>query len=369
MKVLEVTMEGPRPPRDTEYPEVLDFLRQELRPTSNWSLANEYPTALSLSNIHNIRIITESQKVVSHAVLKPLIVRTPLTVLKIGAIGSVVTDSNHRNQGFSKKILDECLQEARRQECDIAMLWTNLYEFYQKMDFELAGTEMSYVIENEFQPPTANLRCLKSQQISSEAILRLYSQHTVTSVRTAEDIRKFLQIPQTVAYTAWDQSNQLVAYAIEGKGADLTGYIHEWGGSVPHLLSLFSFIRKERGTAFTVIAPSHCTNLHRQLSAIHGVTCNQGYLGMMKIISEESFFGKIKRAARALKINDFVLEKRNSEFHLGLGGDIIAIGDEKDLVRILFGPAVEIPHLKAETQQKLSQFLPLPMWVWGWDSV
>ncbi len=361
-------MEGPRPPRETEYPQVLDFLRQELRPQSTWSLANEYPTALSLSNIHNIRIITEAEKVLSHAVLKPLIIRTPIAVFKVGAIGSVVTESNHRNLGLSRKILDECLNEARRQECDFAMLWTDLYEFYQKMDFELAGTEMSFVIENEFEVPAHKLKFIQGAQVSAEAILRLYSQHSVTSVRTAEDVRKFLQIPKTVVYTAWDQTNQLVAYAVEGKGADLTGYIHEWGGSVSNLLALFSHIRKEKKQAFTVIAPSHSSNLIKNLQAVTD-TCNQGYLGMIKLISHDQVFQKIKKAARSLGMNDFVLERRGNEFVMGLADDLIVISDEKDLVRILFGPRVDIPHVQPASQKKLDQILPLPMWVWGWDSV
>ncbi len=362
-------MEGPRPPRETEYPQILDFLRQELRPDASWSLANEYPTALSLSNIHNIRIITEEKKVLSHAVLKPLIIRTPLTVLKVGAIGSVVTDSHHRNQGLSRKILDECLHEARRQDCDIAMLWTNLYEFYEKMNFELAGVEMSFVIEDEFAVPDHKLKFVKGTQVSAEAILRLYTQHSVTSVRTAEDIRKFLQIPQTQVYTAWDPSNQLVAYAVEGKGADLSGYIHEWGGNVSSLMALFSHIRKERKAPFTVISPQHSMNFIQKMQTIPGVLSNQGFLGMIKIVHAEQFFQKVKKAARALGVNDFVLEQRGPEVIFGLGGELIGISDEKDLVRILFGPVVDIPHLSPEAQKKLSTVLPLPMWVWGWDSV
>lgn len=362
-------MEGPRSPRETEYPQVLDFLRQELRPHSTWSLANEYPTALSVANLHNIRIITEAEKVLSHAVLKPLILRTPLAVFKVGAIGSVVTDSNHRNLGLSRKILDDCLIEARRQECDFAMLWTDLYEFYQKMNFELAGTEMSFQIEKEFEVPPHNLKFLQGNQVSAEAILRLYSQHTVTSVRTAEDIRKFLQIPQTMTYTAWDTKGQLVAYAVEGKGADLTGYIHEWGGRVPHLLALFSHIRKEKKQPFTVITPAHSINLNNHLKALPDVLTNQGFLGMIKLISHDQLFQKIKKAARSLGMNDFVLEKRGDEFVTGFTEDLIVISDEKDLVRILFGPGVEIPYIQPETQKKFAKILPLPMWVWGWDSV
>lgn len=362
-------MEGPRPPKEAEYSQVLSFLNQALRPDAQWSLASEYPTALSLSNLNNIRIITEDQKVVSHAVIKPLIIKTPLAILKVAAIGSVVTDTDHRNQGLSTKILQECLAEASRQECDIAMLWTDLYEFYHKMDFELAGTEMSYVIEQEFAASSANLRYMKTSQVSAESLYRLYNQHTVSSVRTAEDIRKFIQIPQTTVHTLWDSHNQLVAYGIEGKGADLTNYIHEWGGSVSALMDLFSHIRKEKGNSFTVISPAHALNLNQKLKQLPGVIVNQGFLGMIKIINEESFFQKVKKAARSLGQQDFVLERRGNEVLFGLANDIIAITDPKDLVRILFGPAIDIPHLQVSTQQTLSKLLPLPLWVWGWDSI
>lgn len=363
-------MEGPRPPRETEYSHVLSFLNQELRPSSQWSLASEYPTALSPSNLSNIRIITdEEQKILAHAVIKPLIIKTPLVILKVAAIGSVVTEHNHRNQGLSTKVLEECLAEASRQECDIAMLWTDLYEFYHKLNFELAGTEMSYVIEEQFSTSGASLRYMKTSQVSADALYRLYSQHTVSSVRTAEDIRKFLQIPQTTVHTAWDNNNQLVAYGIEGKGADLTNYIHEWGGSVPAILDLLSMIRKDKDSAFTVITPAHALNLNQKLKQIPGVVTNQGFLGMIKIINQDAFFQKIKKAARSLGQHDFVLEKRGHEVIFGCAEDLIGISDPKDLVRIIFGPAVDIPHLQISTQQKLSKIFPLPLWVWGWDSI
>ena len=362
-------MEGPRPPKENEYPQVRSFLDQELRPGSQWTLASEYPTAINIANIHNMRIITDEQKVLSHAVMKPLILRTPLAIFKVAAIGSVVTDSQHRNQGLSRKILDNCIVEASKQECDIAMLWTDLYEFYQKLDFELAGTEMSFVFEQEFAQPVADLKFLKTALVSAEAIHRLYQQHTVTSVRTVDEIKKFLQIPNSKIYTAWNSNNQLVAFAIEGKGVDLNGYIHEWGGSVQALISLLSFIRKDKGTSITLISPEVSINLANHLQKLPGVVMNKGFLGMIKIISHDQLFQKIKRAARALGLNNFVLERRGPEVVIGAGGDLIGISDEKDLVRILFGPALEIPHLKQETKDILAQFLPLPLWVWGWDSI
>ncbi len=96
---------------------------------------------------------------------------------------------------------------------------------------------------------------------------------------------------------------------------------------------------------------------------------SQGFLGMIKIIHPEQLFQKIKRAARSLGITHFVLEQRDGEVVFGVGSDLLVISDEKDLVKILFGPALPIPHIKPETQEVLAKFLPLPLWVWGWDSV
>lgn len=362
-------MEGPRSPAETEYGQVLKFLDQQLRPGSQWSIEAEYPTALNLSNLGNIRIITEEKKVLSHAVLKPLIVKTPLAILKVAAIGSVATDESHRNQGLSRQILENCLEEARRQECDIAMLWTNLYDFYRKLNFELAGSEVSVVIEQEFSTPDAQgIKFVKGTQVSAEALQRLYSQHTVTSVRSVEDVRKFLRIPQTQAYTAWDNQGQLLAYAIEGKGIDLSGYIHEWGGKVPALLSLLSFIRREKKAPFTVIMPRHSENFLLKLQALP-VTINHGYLGMMKIVNYDGLFAKVKRAARSLGISDLVLERRGPDFIFGIGTEIVVISDERALTQVLFGPLPIIDLFSEKTWKTLEKVFPLPLWVWGWDSI
>lgn len=366
-------MEGPRAPTERELPQVLEFLNMQLRPNASWSIANEYPTALAPSNLGNIRIITEGNEVLSHAVLKPLIIKSPTIIFKVAAIGSVVTNSNHRGQGLSLKILDECLSEAKKQDCDIAMLWTNLYDFYRKVNFELGGYEESIIIEQEFTASptktTMPLRFMKGTNISAESIHRLYNQHTVGTFRTVDEIRKYLMIPNTTLYTAWDIQGNLAAYAAEGKGADLTDYIHEWGGSVSKLLELMSWIRKEKKKPFTIILAQHSLNLLSALKNIKGTIHNEGYLGMIKIVNEESLFSKIRKASRTVGISDFVLEKQNEKYRIGIGQDLIEFNDEKDLVRILFGPLPEIPNLKSETIKTLQRFLPVPLWIWGWDSI
>ena len=125
-------MDGPRAPSKGEYEALVRFLNSHLRPGISWSIPEEYPMALNPTNLHNIRVITEGSEILSHAVLRPLILKTPAGLLKVGGIGSVVTHSQYRAQGLSSKILEDCLAAAKEQACDIAILWTDLFDFYRR---------------------------------------------------------------------------------------------------------------------------------------------------------------------------------------------------------------------------------------------
>lgn len=363
-------MEGPRAPLEQEVPHVLDFLTKKLRSEAGWSIAAEYPTAFHPSNIHNMRIIAEGNQLLSHAVLKPIIIKSPQLVYKVGAIGSVVTDENHQGQGLSSTIINECISSAKEQNCDLAILWTGIYDFYRKFGFELAGSEVSFIIEDNFTTSDQGLRYSSDFKISPETIHRLYSMHTVSSVRSLEETRRFMSIPNTKIYTAWETSGQLAAYAIEGKGVDLKGYIHEWGGSVPKLMSLLSWIRKEKNEPYTIIVPAHSENLIRHLSA-QRVTKNEGYLGMIKITNFDQLAAKIKRAFRAEGISNFVLEKNSENYLFGIGEELFTLKNERDIVKLLFGPVdyAELEILTPPSLEKFKKVLPLKLWIWGWDSI
>ena len=133
------TMEGPRPLFDHELGEFVDFLSTQLRPSHAWSIAEEYPLAIHDANLNNVRVIKEENHFVSAAVMKPLVIKSPAGLFKVAAIGSVVTAPEHRNRGLSRQIMDDCLKAAQEHGCDFAILWTNLFDFYRKLGFELAG--------------------------------------------------------------------------------------------------------------------------------------------------------------------------------------------------------------------------------------
>lgn len=364
-------MEGPRAPSPNEYNEIVDFLDKSLRDNVEWSIVSEYPTALQQQNINNMRVIKNEEGVLSHAVLRPLIVKTPSCIFKAAAIGSVVTNSNHRNQGLSAQIIQNCLDEGLRQDCDIAILWTNLFDFYRKFGFELAGSEVSLIVENpmELQPSTLVIK--EGNNVDPAAIYKLYSRHTVGAVRTIEEIRQYLKIPNSRIYTAWDQTGALQAFAVEGKGADLDGYVHEWGGGVNELTTLINYIHKRQNRTITMIAPVHAVTLIQKFRQL-GVTVHEGYLGMIKILNTEALFNKIVRHARHDHgFKQFVLEKQGDQYTIGNAQSLFRTSSEADMVRLLFGPPrpSDLHKFDPKTVDILNQIFPLRLWFWGWDSI
>lgn len=363
-------MEGPRTPESHEWPQLVDFLNANLRQNNSWPITSEYPTALSASNIHNMSIITEDEKIIAHAVLKTLIIKSPYAIYKVGAIGSVITDPQHRQKGHSRKNIEKCMELARQQDCDLVILWTDQFDFYRKMNFELAGFDYSFVLEKSEPVKNTNLRFVSGNNVDPNALQKLYSTHSVHAVRTIEDFRQFLKIPNSNLFTAWDQSNQLVAYAVEGKGADLVNYIHEWSGQVEPLLDLFRYIRAQKKETITVMCPAHSRNLREQLTLASSFS-HQGYLGMLKMVNSESLLNKVKKAFRAEGHEKIVLEKQGDHYVFGFGTDLYTLDKETDMVQLLFGPlkADSLDFASTETRQKLSELLPMPLWIWGWDSI
>lgn len=362
---------NPRTPKADELSKVLDFLNKNLRSDVGWAIGTEYPTALTEQNRHNMSIIMDEENhILSHAVLKTLIYKTPYAPFRIGAIGSVVTDPEFRNQGLSKKNIQKCLDLATEQDCDLTILWTNQYELYRKFGFELAGFEYTYEITTAPIIQNKDYKFIKGNKVDPNAILRLYNNHSINGVRTAEDIRKFLQIPNSNIFTLWNKQNQLVAYAVEGKGSDLTNYIHEWGGNTNDISDLLGFMIESEKKAFTFMCPMHSVNLRKTLDGLSSLS-HQGFLGMIKIHNLENVLNKIKKAFRAEGLEKIVLEKRDGQILFGYDTDLYTINNESDLVKILFGPTLmsDLSFMKTETQAQLQKLLPLPLWVWGWDSI
>ncbi len=360
----------PRPPREEERRELIQFLSQQLRPTSTWSIAEEYPLAMTQNNLHNLRFIKDEEQILSAAVMKPMVIKTLAGLFRVTAIGSVVTHPEKRKQGLSHQVMESCIQSATETGSDFAILWTNLFDFYRKLGFEMAGEEVSISLSEPLPVMASELRYEITPKIDPQAILRIYSKHTTGVVRTVQDIRKFLSIPNSRVFTAWGTDNQLKAFAVEGKGIDLQGYIHEWGGDIHSLISLLSYAQSHSSETLTLLSPGNSKNLIRTLEGF-GCPRFDGILGMIRILNPQNFTFKIKKYFRALGYDGVIFEYRDDQYYIGYDGEIFKTDSSADVVRLVFGPqkASELYPFQGEMKEVFEKCFPVPLWVWGWDSV
>lgn len=361
----------PSPPERSDLDDVVRFLDHQLRPAQQWSIRAEYPGVFTAANAANMRVIRDGERWIAHAVYKPLLIKGPYGLLKVAALGSVVTSPDYRQQGLSRQTINSCLESASQQACDIAILWSDLHDFYRKLGFELAGTEIALNIDERFAPPDHGFRIETGRKVSAEMILRLATQHTVSSVRKLQDVQLALDIPNSRFLTAWNDKDELVAYAVEGKGLDLQNHFHEWAGSVKALLSLFRHHIQKTNQPLRVIAPIHAQNLIRQME-LAGARSEQGFLGMVKILNPAMLYRKVNSyLARAALANIRFEWSHEHKTLIHADGDTYVTPELSDITKLLFGPSTptQFDVFSPEVSQRLARVFPMPFWIWGWDSV
>jgi len=303
------------------------------------------------------------------------LIKTPFHFFKVGIIGSVCTDPKARGKGLAASIMKSILEEATEQSCDLAILWTDINSFYQKLGFIDGGREV--LVKFPEGPLNNNVRGetdevhTQASNLDPKVLLGLFNKHQLRSIRTPNEIQKLLKIPESTLWTSWNKSKtQLKAYAVVGKGADFKNFIHEWGGEVSSLLPLFSTIKKNLGLHLNLITPPDCHNLISSLVKM-GCSTKENPLAMIKIVSPVEFCRKITKGARALGLSNFVFEYKEQGFVFGIQGETYKTERGSDIVQLVFGPRrpKEIFPFSQAALDVFEQIFPIPFWVWGWDSI
>ncbi len=205
-------------PIDAEYPIVLD-------PKKN---------NLSLCMIHE-----ESRQLVAHANCWPrrFLDLQSQESFAVALIGNVATHPSFRKQGLMHQLFSYLTNTLQNQGFDALVLWSDLNSFYQNLGFVRFGTELRWTFGRNFLPSELLLPLKISINESTIAddrkqIMALRYPHCSTLERSPEEFEKLLKIPDTHLLIA-RKGEQITAFGILGKGADMVGVIHEWGAEHP----------------------------------------------------------------------------------------------------------------------------------------
>ena len=203
-----------------------------------FKIDDEYPIVLDRKNSSMSHCITSDGRIVGHANLwkRSLLLEGKKTDKKIGLIGNVATDPRYRGQGVMKKLFNELYKIANSSNLHALILWSDLYQFYQNLGFRSLGKERRFTLSlkklKAFSEIDGICELADPQQLSPlllKDLINLRPKLDLTLDRSASEFKTLLSIPETHLFISY--KNKLpTAYAIVGKGFDMIGVIHEWGG-------------------------------------------------------------------------------------------------------------------------------------------
>lgn len=177
-------------------------------------------------------------------------------------LGSVATAPARRGQGVATAVLQAALA-ANAEAAAHTLLWAEQAGLYARAGFVAGPLEQCLVVARRPHPPTAGVRLLTVADHAAAHAL-----HQQKPMRVDRDLPTMSALLTTPGMTVLglERDGALVAYACCGKGADLQGHWHEFGGDDAEVASLLQAGLHHLGqTDAVVLLPPWRTGLAQAL--------------------------------------------------------------------------------------------------------
>lgn len=289
-----------------------------LRPDAAVPCVQDLPLLLGPEADSQRVVVRVDGRPVSHAALFRHQYLLPDGVaLGVGVIGAVATDPDYRRQGHAARCIRELQKRARAEDLDVVVLWDESHgNWYERFGFKRSGREMLHVATRWTLSHLVRPRWVRTiEPRDLRAVRTLHERELASTVRTPEMWLRLLTVPRTEVWVL-ERNQEIEAYGVLGKGNDLQGCLHEWGGvecALPALLS--GIFARQRGLdEISVMSAPWKEEAFRSLE-FHGLESTPGALGMM-------WLPDCRALARRLN--------RPQLLHLGHDATIRALFDDVD---------------------------------------
>lgn len=226
------------------------FLQSTLRSDEQDKVAieSEYPLVLAPEYRNRSYLLLQDQQIIAHCnTLERLVVSETQTSFAVGLVGNVATSPHFRGQGHMRTLLAHMNEVAANHHWSALILWSDLLTFYQNLGFAALGKERRWHVSRKLlrdrskQLKNQGLEFAAGGNISleqAEKLMKCRAQCPCTLARTPLEMLTLLKIPQTHLFQAHDPGTSEFAFLIMGRGSDMKGIVHEWGGNSGRALTL-----------------------------------------------------------------------------------------------------------------------------------
>lgn len=226
-------------------------------------LLDEFPLLVGQANRRRCRVIERAGAYLAHAAWRPMLLVSGRERIRCAGIGLVTTHAAHRGAGLATRLIEACVDDARGEGAELALLFSPPRALYGRVGFVAAGRELTaWAPRSSARTSGASAAggaaclavCRPARPDDLGAVLALSSAHTLRVERTARELGTLLAIPAVRAWVA-ERAGAVGAYCVVGKGRDLGGVVHEWGGTPDVLEALLGHLSGAYGAALPILAP------------------------------------------------------------------------------------------------------------------
>lgn len=334
-------------------------------------LAAEYPLVFGPAGSGRVVTLGEGGRVLAACTLLERELALPGGGLRVGLIGSVSTDPEHRRRGLASRVLEAAEDELRAKGCLLALLWADDASFYGRRGYAEVGREVVVLVGPELAlrlPLPSGVRAADPAE-DAPAVHALYRFHRRRARRSFAETAAALETPglRTLLRV---RRGRVVAYACEGRGHDLGGVVHEWGGpaqDVAACLRAHLDVRREGcDPALFLLAPHAQGELVRALVRA-GAATFPGVLAQGKLLDPDGALERIAGHASARLELERLAPDRWRMAH----GARSTERDAAQLRELLIAAHASCDAVRELEQDLGVRFpgLPLAPFVWGLDSI
>ena len=366
-------MELPRRITRAERPRLIAWLDHGLRRGIRGRLEAEYPLSLRPDRLEVHRAIYCGERPVAHAAFHEVRALGPAGEIPVGMIGLVYTEPALRGRGLASACVRACVSALRERGLPLALLWSDRKAFYHRLGFEPAGRERLLGVDSELcrralqelDPGRAPLGVEPVRPGDFEVLEALYAVKPLRARRAPGELALLAAAPQTQMVVA-RRGGRARAYAVLGRGDDFAGVVHEWAGSPSGVLScLAALARGARGLAW-LTGPAADPAVEALRTA--GAREQHSPFALARILDAPALWQRVREKAPAL--DAIHLEEGPEGFRLECPQATWALSHRQAL-DLLLGETLPglLDGLVEAERRALAACLPLPLYLWGFDSI
>ncbi len=193
--------------------------------------------------------VFDGRHLISSAAVRITSLKTSSGVAEVGLIGAVTTHPEWRSRGLASQTVSLAVDWAAERGASLAVLWSSEHAMYEKLGFKLVG--------HQVRVPLSSLQLGTVSAVNHGWIPALFDclKRREGGLVLSDEDRVWIEAHRNVEWFWTGSTERPTAYAALGRGIDLQGFVHEWGGETEALPGILSAIREKNPQAILLGSP------------------------------------------------------------------------------------------------------------------